>query len=258
MKKRGLSNNLVFYNLSFSHHSSIENWYHNILVWFENYNQTPTRVGITAPFIKSTQTMSFKNGHKKLLENGFEGVDSISLYANVPNHNIDMSDFNFCAYVRLKENRTNLILSFDNDIITFSRSCLEELIQQQSQYFTPGYGICYQRDYKFGPIFYAIGMIQGDLSKEEEENIAEWFREYGDPETYYVGLLRDIYPLNILSQPHLDQQVHGQSLKDWICSSPDHGDLKQLTPEVWSWWVEADQIPSVRQALAPSGIILCV
>jgi hypothetical protein len=206
--------------------------------------------------------MSFKGGHKKLLENSFKDVDSISLFANIPNHDIDMSDFNLGVFIRLKENRNSLIICFDNDIIPFTRPYLEELIQQQAHYFNPGYGICYQRSFEQGPLFYAFGMIEGIPNKPEYQYdrsmISKWFHEYGDPETYHVGLLRDIYPLNILSHPHLNQDIYGQSLRSWIDSSLNHGELKQLTSDIWSWWVPNEHIDQIRDDLKDTNILICV
>jgi hypothetical protein len=96
MKKRGLSNSIVFYDLA-ERQPDLKGWYFTI----KAYDQTPTRMGITAPFVKVKKTLSFKNGNKKLIDNDFKEVGSISLYANIINHDLDMSDFNFGESVEL-------------------------------------------------------------------------------------------------------------------------------------------------------------
>lgn len=41
-------------------------------------------------------------------------------------------------------------------------------------------------------------------------------------------------------------------------SSKNHGELKKLAKNFWSWWVPADLISSMREALHPTEIILCI
>ena len=63
--------------------------------------------------------------------------------------------------------------------------------------------------------------------------------------------------MNLVSEPHLSQQVFDTKLQNWIESSPDHGELKKLTDTLWKWWVPEDKIEPVRDALKPMGILLC-
>ena len=88
--------------------------------------------------------------------------------------------------------------------------------------------------------------------------ITKWFHTYGKEKRYKLGDLRDVYPINFLSSPHLERDVYGQSLKNWILSSSDHGELKQLDETLWSWHIEEEKISSVREDLRNTGILLCI
>ena len=46
--------------------------------------------------------------------------------------------------------------------------------------------------------------------------------------------------------------------QDWVQASGERGQLKQISETVWTWWVKPEKIPAVREALAPSGMILCL
>ncbi|MBN9565641.1 MAG: hypothetical protein J0G29_06085, partial [Alphaproteobacteria bacterium] len=73
-----------------------------------------------------------------------------------------------------------------------------------------------------------------------------------------TGMLRDVYPLNFLSQAHLANQVEGMPFDQWVASDLARGTLNPLTDSMWSWRVEEDNIPAIREALRPTGLVLCI
>lgn len=119
---------------------------------------------------------------------------------------------------------------------------------------------------KYGPDSYVLGVSEGlkmayqnPEHGEESERIHNWLKQYRYASgTYKTGDLRDVYPFNVLCQVHLDREVNGQRFEEWVTASPERGQLKKVTDTLWTWWVEADHIPAVREALAPSGMILCL
>lgn len=154
------------------------------------------------------------------------------------------------------------MLYFHNSIIPFDKKNVEGLIQEISTYVTSEYGIVYQRDFSKGPGLYVGDIIAGlefsTAEEEEADRIGEWWRAYFLGGNYRLGLLRDIYPMNLLSEAHLREPVLGTTLKDWIESSPQYGELKALTPNLWSWSLSAEEIDQVREALRPTGLLICI
>ncbi|MEY3197080.1 MAG: hypothetical protein RLZZ59_448 [Pseudomonadota bacterium] len=41
-------------------------------------------------------------------------------------------------------------------------------------------------------------------------------------------------------------------------SDSKHGRLEELGSNVYAWWVEEENISLIREALRPTGIILCI
>ena len=75
-------------------------------------------------------------------------------------------------------------------------------------------------------------------------------------ERYKEDLLRMVYPVNILSGRHLDADVAGVVLKDWIGENVGRGTLEPLTPSTCLWYVETDQLPNVNKTLGEVGILI--
>jgi hypothetical protein len=92
----------------------------------------------------------------------------------------------------------------------------------------------------------------------EGDRIACWFHKYNDPKYWHIGMLRDIYPLNFLSKAHLENQIKGLPFDQWVAADPVRGTLKPLTNSMWSWRVEEDNISTIREALRPTGLVLCI
>jgi hypothetical protein len=47
-----------------------------------------------------------------------------------------------------------------------------------------------------------------------------------------------VYHLQILTKAHLALMVGAKTLQAWVESSPKHGKLQTITPELWSWTIE--------------------
>jgi hypothetical protein len=262
MSRKGICNCLVFYDLQ-SKKPNLEAWYNRIIEWLSENNQTPKRMGLSGEGVKkSTQTKTFKHYDKVLKEKNFKNIDHIWIGAMPPDFKTDDDDDSFFTiHLRMTSPDPSLVICFDDSILGFDQSYVEKFGQEMASYFDARYGIAYQRDFTKGPGWYAHGVIAGIPRKPEFDHerslITKWFHTYGK-EDYNLGDLRDIYPINFLSSPHLERDVDGQSLKSWILSSPDRGDLKQLNETIWSWHVPEERISSVREDLRNTGILLCI
>lgn len=72
-----------------------------------------------------------------------------------------------------------------------------------------------------------------------------------------MGDLRDIYPMNLVMDVHLNREViPGTPLRSFIESEPSHGTLKAVDDVRFVWCVESENIAQLREALRPSGIIV--
>lgn len=233
--------------------------------WVLQQGYTPLRGSVHGEEIKATKTRTFKHIKKVILEKNPKTLTSFWFGAYPSKWNYDMTDA--LLSVNLSTRAKGVFdLYFHNNILPFQQNYVENLIKAISKYLTAYYGIVYQRDFDKGPSLYANGYITGLTRykatpevEKEMDNIGEWWRRYFlSSDRYHLGQLRDIYPMNLLSEAHLKQPVFNSTLQEWINSSPDHGELKPLTEILWEWWVPQDKIPSVREALRPADLLICV
>ncbi len=258
--ERGPLANVISLHDFDSSESDVKGWFSYVVDWFRANGLEPTRIGLTGSLYKGDKTIMFRNGLKRLEENDYKAVEGISLYATPPNHSIDMFDGIFSLVYRTR-GKGDFVVCWDNQIAPFTKEYCQQLINDICAFLKPRYGYAFQRLFKQGPSFYPFGIIGGDnlRNKEEEAKLIKWNNEYVMSDgSYKTGDLRDIYPLNILSEAHLKRTINGHPFKEWIEATPQRGTLERITDTLWTWWVEPDQIDSIRKALAPSGIILCL
>ena len=103
------------------------------------------------------------------------------------------------------------------------------------------------------PEYFNHGTIGGNWSPLEEEKIWSWSMHYPN---YEVGNLRDVYPYNIISDLHLNRDVHGQTLESWIKSDRRHGALEKLTQTHWLWTIEDEHIPDAQDVLSRANLLV--
>lgn len=232
--------------------------------WFYQAGLTPTKIGISGEEgVKSgKKTILFESGKKRLEKFNFEGVKNIWIAALPDDVGTEMFDFIFSVNLYQELNgKRSVCFCWDDQIIKFAREYIENLAKDLYNFLEPAYGYSYQRLFNQGPSFYPFGVIAGlgyaGEEGREAKRIGKWGSEYAyEDGIYTTGLFRDIYPINFLSQPHFMHEIEGMPLKNWIESSPDHGELKQLTENLWSWWVPEDKIAAVRDRFMPTGLLL--
>lgn len=71
------------------------------------------------------------------------------------------------------------------------------------------------------------------------------------------GKMRDVYPINYLTDKHMNRTVWNRRLKDWIGEDPRRGSLAAIGDECWVWRVAERNLGAVRKSLSGSGILLC-
>jgi hypothetical protein len=122
----------------------------------------------------------------------------------------------------------------------------------------PGYGIGFRRSHKLGADYYAIGLPKltgfSAADRKEAEQISNW--SVGNRlEVYRDGVLRDIYPWNFLTRPHLDRQIDGHRLEQWVRQDGRHGQLEQLSDEAFLWALNETEIAEVKPVVERAGLI---
>lgn len=230
--------------------------------WLTYMEEWAEQVGIpweTMGGTGSKKLIQFKNGKRKLEKNGFVNIEGFSIDGGVSEPGTT-ANWQTAAYFYPVDNY--LYFCFLEDIVDFTKPELQPIIQHLLKFTGSKYGIAYQREYLKGPYWYALGVIgtagKIEIPKSESELISKWRIEYRHSDgDYYTGLLRDVYPYNLLTEAHLQQKVNGANLEQWINKTPQHGTLDRITDQHWLWSVPSDYIPVIQKELYPSGLLLC-
>lgn len=130
-----------------------------------------------------------------------------------------------------------------------------------------GYGIGYEHDGRRGPEAYAHGLevqFDGlDIDDQESKRLDVWWRECSAPRAgepsrfrHLAGMIRDVYPVSVLSPVHLAQKVGQSNFGDWIGAAAGRGTLTRIGAGNSLWAVPTVGIPAVRAELKAAGLVI--
>ena len=208
----------------------------------------------------SAKLVQFKNGKRKAEKINFQGLEDIALMGGVYKPGT-FEDWRTYASLDA-DTRGHMVVCLEEALWQGGNLALVPLLKDLLSCAPFAYGTVYERDRDLGPEWYAVGInaITGRkrLSQQERDELANWGNAYesldGD---YRTGLLRDVFPHNILTAPHLGEKVGGLTLGEWIQAASNRGTLTPLTPTHTLWSVDPQDILQVREALQEAGLLLC-
>jgi hypothetical protein len=135
------------------------------------------------------------------------------------------------------------------------------LIADVARIYPVLYGYHYVIDAMYGPDLHAVGIFYSQpgegasarLTGAEERRTAAWGnrRVTAAPR----GILRDVFPLNFLSEVHRKQTVNGVPLFEWIRQDDSRGRLESLTPSLWAWHVPDDRCADLGDTFEAAGLL---
>jgi hypothetical protein len=249
---------IAFYDFQ-EQHIQWESLYNWLLGFILKHKQKPTRMILTAPFIKpSSKTKSFNHYNKLIRSMNYKDIYSFWIGAGYPdNPGGDQTDCSIGFDIDWRHKKC-LTLYFKNNISQYNYKTTKDILQ----YFKPSYGIAFQMNNKEKNAYiYILSMLNPDDSEDIENDITNWKHAYNDPYgdcgTYKTGDFRNLYPLNFIGEAHLNRDVHGQTLRAWIESNPTRGTLEPLNEKLWTWEIPEDQIPVLREQLRDTDLLIC-
>lgn len=127
----------------------------------------------------------------------------------------------------------------------------------------PHYGFGYAREYGC-PDYFSVGYAYTHGQRALDRS--EWIRraasingrandrvEFPDPPRLVRSLLLDVFPLNVLTDIHLQQRLGDQSLKEWIAEETGPASLMEIEPRCFAWFVPPARTFSVATQLRRLG-----
>lgn len=143
------------------------------------------------------------------------------------------------------------------------------LTQKFSQVAKITYGHAYLRPVNLGPVMFAYDLsytadTEQKLDPQELSEMKFWRWERLDmvtqnrlaPFRHLSGMLRDLYPMNVLTSSHVRREICGHPLMDWIASEKRRGYLEEVAEKVWIWVVPPHDLPHLRTTLEAHGLLI--
>lgn len=120
------------------------------------------------------------------------------------------------------------------------------------------YGILYASNKITDAVFYAAGNNATRMFPYED--VFAFKKEtpglYGGRGRYSGKMLRMVYPCNLINRRHLQIEIEGMKLKDWIMNNNERGTLTELGKDLWMWEVGMEHLERVNQACGEAGSLV--
>ena len=130
----------------------------------------------------------------------------------------------------------------------------------------PQYGFGYAREYG-SPDYFAVGYAYKSGVRAIDQ--ADWVRlsalsdapvsnpvEHPDLQRRARRLILDVFPMNVLSDIHLQQKLGDASFKEWILQNTGQASLTQIGPRCFAWFVPAARTAAVAARLKEFGLTI--
>lgn len=242
---------LMFYGVAPSPESICGFW--NVAGrWFQGMGCPPDKAAIRGLGYGRKWT-SFDTANTKLENKSFADITAAAMVCLTPKARIPSNDY--LVYAEFSSVFRYISFVARTSILPLSKSTMLPFVQELVDIVKPSYGIAYSRLHSLGPVSYGLGMVHGiGPDRSESENICRWVGGMSN-QVWQNGLLRDVYPLNFLSGPHLKRPVGAVTLEQWIMEDVQRGQLEHLDDRLWFWEVPAANLEAIRKTLQAENII---
>lgn len=246
---------LAFYGLQFSA-TRVETSYYHLLDWFDSLGYHPDNLAVSGANF-GEKYRPFDGTDRRLRQVGFEKVDGFSLCRVIPGGVIQGQQW--CVSANVSSEYSLCSAGARCSIAPLPSETMLSVARGMVRDFTPAYGIGFRREMELGPMLYGMGLCMGlelwGPERAQAERIDKWYTRGIEKRVYEIGFIRDVYPWNFLTEPHLSRQVEGVSLRQWIEQDLNHGALSNLGESVWLWEVKDSQIAHLRSAMQGAEIV---
>ena len=235
-------------------------WYDIASQFFHELGVEPTHGALEKPSSNAKALETIPALEVKLEKKKYKPDFGLSVFSTIPKFNQLVFGWYVCAELSFVPDKS-MQFCFKDGIGEPYVDMFERVAERVCELVSPVYGFGYQRPFDKGPDFYAFGMVSGlDYSKEEmrqKDTIAAWSHELMGRKRHLQGMLRDVYPLNLISDSHAAMRINGLPLVDWITQEPSHGTIQRIAQSCWLWTVEKRWLRKVKSELNEADFLIC-
>ena len=218
--------------------------------------------------LTSGQTRTFHWNAARLRVGSAAEVESLFCSSDLPGNKDVLQWEAATSWVRPPHTSLpTVFFGYRQHVGTFSVGDCMHLSRLATPHSSIGYGIGYEHDGRMGPEAYAHGIEVRfedlEIDGQEAKRMDLWWRECaaardGAPSRFrhLSGMIRDVYPVSVLSPVHLAQKVGHRNFGEWIGAAASRGTLTRIGADNTLWAVPTVGIPGVRAELKAAGLII--
>ena len=203
--------------------------------------------------------LRFSRAHSRLAASDWKGFQCCELYSLLPGGTIPNEHWQLRTILSVMKNES------------FGTYALSELLPEGDLVQTetwrtavasarPAYGFSFACRRQQGSEYYVAGLkltiraVESQRVRDLERRVGRW-SDSENRQPWTRGILRDIYPQNLLTAPHLGYRVGETSFADWVAASADRGRLSDYAGGMTLWEVDDAQREEVGPALLRAGML---
>ena len=223
--------------------------------WLQSMDHSPTHAAVKAPTL-SGKPMAYTRIQRKLQQAPIVDSEYVTLMVMPPNDQCFAEPAVSASFRASGE----VLLAVDTAVRVMDSSGWCEIARRLHAVFPFQYGYNYLMRYEWGPWQYAAGFVaQTGVggARHEEELRTRWMHVRLSPNRNPRGQrIRQVYRLQFLSEGHLQLDINGTTLRQWILGAAERGRLSLLVNGVWTWTIETDeQTLAANQTLFAAGLL---
>lgn len=212
--------------------------------WFAEHGKTAGAIGAKAGF------RIMASPGRRLVKTGFKGHESLELAAVMPGAVAPLYEYEMICSIH----RGMVTFVASQSLVPPNRRSVIGLVREACGRLGGDYGYVYERKRTRGAALFPSGIGMNGLDDAAALADAFWGGSIGAT-IWAEGVLRDVFPLNVLTQPQLDRKLGAKTLLDWIRSDRRRGTIDPLDDQRWLWEVDPGERRTVRRPLWDAGIL---
>lgn len=164
----------------------------------------------------------------------------------------------YSKYSKFGESINYLEMQFLDEFLKLDNHIIHDLLNKVATISNVVYGIGYQLNGSMAKAYHYALCLDGSTIFEYE-NSSDWLYQLPsrtDDKPQYVNKLRMVYPLNILNEKHLRQNVLDMALESWILENENNGKLISVNNKNKIWIVNSNELNRINNTLGEAGILI--
>lgn len=189
---------------------------------------------------------------KRVMESDLQGVRSLSLLVRQENSKMPSYGQIFYATLGLDyQKELSLCLAVNEGISNFLSDRFHAALGSFTELESWAFGLAFRDLVERSPEYHVLSLSPGCLSESESDSLMKWYESTPQDR---LSRLRNVYPITIMSEKHLQYPVGKKTLREYISNVPGTEVSKLGALTIWK--VPEDRLDMLRADLQSKGALI--